>query len=241
MKTIKITFAVTTALLLFVATSCIDEMFISGNGKLQSETRVTAGGFNEVISSGDFEVTVTPSDSYSVEVSAESNLLPYIETDVSGHKLKVHTRGIHALRNHFPIQVSIGSPVLKGLTLSGSGTIHTGNYASDHFSITLSGSGKINTQISTDDIDALVSGSGILILQGNAASAHYTISGSGKIKSYELAQNNCAVTISGSGDAFVNVTQTLNANISGSGRVYFVGNPAIRTSISGSGSVVDKN
>lgn len=241
MKTTKIPLVLGTVFLLFATTSCFDDMFISGNGDVQAETRIAAGDFSEVSSSGDFEVTIIPSDNYSIEVSAESNLLPYIETDVTGNKLKIHTRGIHSLRNHFPIQVTIGSPVLEGLNLSGSGSIQTGSYQSSSFSITVSGSGKINTQVSTDYLKAVVSGSGSIFLAGNAASTGYTISGSGKIKSYELVQNNCNVTISGSGDAFVNVSQMLSANISGSGRVYFVGSPVIHKSISGSGSVVDKN
>lgn len=240
MRTIKIPLVAAAIVLLFVTTSCIDDMFISGNGDLRTETRI-APVFNEVSSSGDFEVTIMPSNSYSIEVSAESNLLPYIETDVVGNKLKIHTRGIHSLRNHLPIQITIETPVLDGLSLSGSGTIQTGSFESSSFSANISGSGKIDTQISADQVKAVVSGSGILFLRGDAASVSYTISGSGKIKSYELVQKNCSVTISGSGDAFVNVLQTLSANISGSGRVYFVGNPAVHTSISGSGSVVDKN
>lgn len=240
MKTSKIPFVISIIFLLFAITSCFDEMFISGNGDVQNETRVVSG-FNEVSSSGDFEVTISPSDSYSVEVSAESNLLPYIETGVVGNKLRISTRGIHSLRNHFPIQITISSPILEGLSLSGSGFIQTGSFENASFSANISGSGNIDTQVSTDHVKAVVSGSGTIFLHGDATSGSYTISGSGKIKSYELLQNSCSVTISGSGDAFVNVLQTLNANISGSGRVYYVGNPAVHTSISGSGSVVDKN
>ena len=240
MKTIKIPLLLATIFLLTGTTSCFDEMFVSGNGDLQTETRVAAN-FNEVSSSGDFQVTISPADTYSVEVSAESNLLPYIETDVVGNKLRIRTRGLHTLRNHFPIQITIGTPVLEGLNLSGSGKIETGAFVNSSFSANVSGSGNIDTQISTDHVKAVVSGSGTIFLQGDATSSSYVISGSGKIKSYDLQQNSCAVTISGSGDAFVNVTETLSANISGSGMVYYVGNPAIHTSISGSGSVVDKN
>lgn len=240
MKTIKIPLFVTTTFFLFATTSCLDDMFINGNGDLQTESRV-ASGFEEVHSAGDFQVTVFPAQAYSVEVSAESNLLPYIETDVVGNKLRIRTRGIYSLRNHLPIQIAVGTPVLAGVNLSGSGSVKTGSFESDNFSATVSGSGNIDSQISTGQAKAAVSGSGTVYLHGNATSGDFVISGSGKIKSYDLLQNSCVITISGSGDAFVNASETLSANISGSGRVYYVGNPTIHTSISGSGSVVDKN
>jgi hypothetical protein len=69
----------------------------------------------------------------------------------------------------------------------------------------------------------------------------FVISGSGKIKSYKLEQQNCKAAISGSGDMYVNASRAIDASISGSGRVYFINHPLIHTSVSGSGCVVDKN
>jgi len=83
----KIQFILALFVLSFGTSSCIDEMFIEGNGISRTETR-DAEGFDEIASSGDFTVTVMPGDSYSVEVTAESNLLPYISTNVDGKKTK---------------------------------------------------------------------------------------------------------------------------------------------------------
>ena len=240
MRTIQIPLILTTFALLFTTSSCIDEMFLEGNGVVKSEIRV-ASGFDEVVSSGDFQVTIMPGSGYSVEVSAESNLLPYIETDVIGNTLKIRTRGIRSLRQNVPIVINITTPVLNGLTLSGSGLIQTGSFLSSDFRIDLSGSGNIDTQISSDRIKASVSGSGTIFMEGAAVESNFVISGSGKIKSYKLEQSSCRAVISGSGDLFVNASESLDASISGSGRVYYIGNPVIHTSISGSGAVVNKN
>jgi hypothetical protein len=239
-RTTKITGLFALLTLLFATSSCIDDIFLEGNGITQSEFRM-ASGFNEVASSGDFDVIVEPGSSYSIEVTAESNLLSYIETDVVGNTLKIRTRGLYSLRQNEPIEIRITTPMLKGVTLSGSGYIQTGSFMSDDFRIVLSGSGDINTLVSADQIKANVSGSGSIFLEGDAYETEFVISGSGKIKSYNLEQEYCQAAISGSGDMYVNVSRAIDASISGSGRVYYVNYPVIHTSVSGSGGVVDQN
>jgi hypothetical protein len=220
--------------------SCVDDIFLEGNGDLRTEYRA-ASGFEEISSSGDFKVTVKPGDDYSIEVSAESNLLSYIETDVVGSALKIRTRGVRSLRNNYPIEIFITTPALKGLSLSGSGYIKTGRFLSDEFKVAVSGSGDIDTEVETSHIKANISGSGNILLTGEATSSEFVISGSGKIKAFDLPHNTCEAVISGSGDMYVNANDAINARISGSGTVYYINYPVIHTSISGSGGVVNRN
>jgi hypothetical protein len=227
-------------LLLFGTGSCIEELFIEGNGILRTEVRDDEG-FTKVSSSGDFNVTILPGENYSVEITAESNLLPYISTNVDGKTLKIKTTGIHSLRQNEPIEIYITTPALKGIALSGSGLIKTGSFMSSDFDISVSGSGDVVTTISCDDVSANISGSGTITIKGDATNTDFVISGSGKIKAYDLEQDQCQATISGSGDMYVNVSKTIDARISGSGKVYYVNYPAIHSSISGSGGIVDKN
>ncbi len=240
MKTTKIQIFTALFVLLFGASSCLDEMFIEGNGISRTETR-NAEGFNQISSNGDFTVTVMPGNFYSVEITAESNLLPYISTNVDGRTLKIRTTGIHSLRQNEPIEICITTPVLNGLSLSGSGLIETGSFLSSDFDLSVSGSGDIKTIISSDKVKANISGSGTIYIEGDAINTNFVISGSGKIKTYNLVQDQCQAAISGSGDMYVNASQFIDARISGSGRVYFVNHPIVHTSISGSGDVVDKN
>jgi hypothetical protein len=178
MNTIKLTLVLSLFGLLFGTSSCVDELFLEGNGNLRTESR-GASGFEEIASSGDFDVTIVPGSSYSVEVSAESNLLSYIETDVVGKKLKIRTRGVHSLRLNYPIEVYITTPVLNGLSLSGSGIIKTGSFMSDDFKIAISGSGDVYVNAS-HTIDARISGSG-RVFYINHPVIHTSISGSGKV------------------------------------------------------------
>jgi hypothetical protein len=236
MKTIKLLFFSSVALL-FATTSCIEDFTIHGNGMAASEERITTG-FNQVKSEGEFDVHITSGDEFDIIVNAESNLLPYIETDVHNHNLRIHIRGIHNIKNQLPMEVYITTPYLDGITQSGSGMVTSDYFISDHFNATISGSGGISTAVDAVTVDALISGSGRLIISGSATDAGFTVSGSGKIKAGNFNVRDCTAKISGSGNMWVNVEQYLKASISGSGNVFYDGSPDIEKHISGSGNVI---
>jgi len=123
MKTIKHLFIILT--ILAFASSCTDDIRVSGNGNVKSEVR-PAKEFSSVSSSGNFDIHITEGDEYEVVVSAESNLIPYIKTDINGDKLHVHTRGVNSLRNTLPMEIYITTPTLNEIKQSGSGMITTG-------------------------------------------------------------------------------------------------------------------
>lgn len=218
----------------------VKDIFPEGNKDLRKESR-DATGFDQIASSGDFKVIVKQGNTYSVEVKAESNLLPYIETEVVDQTLRIKTLGIRILLHSCPIEIFITTPVLNGLLLSGSGMIKTGSFVSDQFRILLSGSGDIDTKINTGLMKAYVSGSGNIFLEGDAKASRLVISGSGRIKSYQSTQRNCEAIIIGSGNMYVNTLETIDARITGSGKVLYISHPIINKSVYGSGDVFDMN
>lgn len=220
--------------------SCVDDILLEGNRDQRSEFR-SASGFDEIASSGDFRVIVKPGNDYSVEVNAESNLLSYIETEVSGTTLKIRTRGLHSLVENNPVEINITTPVLEGISLSGAGLIKTGRFECDDFKIALSGSGDIETEVKANHVKANISGSGTILLTGDARESEFVVSGSGKIKAYDLVNRNCDALIAGSGNMFVNASENITARIAGSGMVFHINDPVIHTSIYGSGGVINRN
>lgn len=237
MKT-KLLLAATAIVLLF--TSCVDDYFIEGNGIPASENRLV-NGFTTVASEGNFQVHITPGESYEVLVKAESNLLPFIQTDVNGQHLRIHVRGMHNLQNQFPVEIFITAPFIEGVVQSGSGIITTGRYEGETFSLVVSGSGSLRTSVDADWIEAVLSGSGNLFVSGQALDASLIVSGSGRMNAWDLAVRNCDAKISGSGDVWVDVEEYLKAVISGSGNVFYSGTPVVETVVSGSGGVIHKN
>lgn len=237
MKTIKLSFFIAAITILFGATSCIDDLTIRGNGIEGNESRY-APSFDKVKSSGAFDVHITNGEEYEVVVNAETNLLQYIETDVSGNTLDIHIRGIHNVKNRLPMEVYITVPRLRAIKQSGSGVVTTGHFESDEFDISVSGSGLIETAVDCNRLDALISGSGKIFVSGVTNYSKFKISGSGQIDAYDLTAKDCETNISGSGNVYTYVERYLKASISGSGSVFYKGSPSVESHISGSGKII---
>lgn len=240
--------------------SCIKDLVcINGNRIIETESRNTSS-FNQIENSTEVDVIYRQSDKVSITVMAESNLLGHIVTEAVNGNLKIKTDPWNACLdfNEQPV-ITVTSPELKNIVLSGSGTlfadiisgnsviiklsgsgdIFAGNISCDDLAATLSGSGDIEiTNASTLDADILISGSGNLSISGISDKGHLRISGSGNINSDEFQLNIATETISGSGNIFTHVVSSLTAVISGSGNIYLKGNPSINQTVSGSGRVI---
>ena len=241
MKTMKqFSFLMSIVGLIFITTSCFDEFTIRGNGDEASEDRVITE-FYELKSSGSFDVQITNGDEFSVVVNAESNIIPYIETYVTGNTLHLETRGLHNINNRLPMQVFVTTPQMRSIKQSGSGKITADYFESGGFELSVSGSGSISASVDAAVIDAGISGSGKIEIFGSATQTNFNVSGSGRINSYDLETKNCDARISGSGSIYVSATDLVRATISGSGNVFYIGNPDIDTHISGSGRVISRN
>ena len=235
MKTIY--FFALISMILLVTPGCLSDFFLEGNGINETEKRITSA-FSKISSEGAFNVTVTQGDNFNVLVTAESNLLPYIETEVRGNTLHLFTKRIHSIKSNHAIEINIIMPGLTGVILSGSGIIKTGRFQSTDFNATLSGSGIIESNVEAVTLDATISGSGNLLISGTSEKAKLLLSGSGKISAGNMFLNECGATISGSGNIWVQVEKNLSATIIGSGNIYYSGEPAIETHIYGSGNVI---
>ncbi len=210
---------------------------VDGNGHVITDTR-NVDAFTTVISEGFFDVNVREDTVNEITIEAEQNLIPYIYTGVSGSDLVIKVRNNRRIKNHEPIVITVKTTQLNKVKLEGSGNIYCTDITADNFDIGLSGSGNINVGLTADYLDADLSGSGEIKLSGDVNSSDLDISGSGDISAYEMLQDTCSVDISGSGSMYVHVADLLNVKISGSGKVYYKGSPVVNTDISGSGEVV---
>jgi hypothetical protein len=234
---------------------------IDGVGEVQTDERVL-DGFNEIVSEGSFDVYVNQGNDYSVTVEAQSNLLPYIVTEVNGDKLDLHTLHDHCISSSSSVKVYVTCPDIYGLKLAGSGKIECGKITTnvldvvlagsgdiiidsvrdvDNLDINDAGSGKIDVKASGNYVEASIAGSGDIILSGSFASSKLTISGSGKIDANAMQVDRCEAIIAGSGRIYTDVNVFLKVTITGSGDVYYRGHPDIDLHITGSGDIRDNN
>jgi hypothetical protein len=222
--------------LIVLMTGCTSER-IEGNHDLVTVER-TSQPFSQVISQGSFSVIIISDSISRVEVKAESNILPYIYTMSDGTTITLgYTEG-HNIHENYPVEIYLHTPVLQGINLSGSGTVESNGFISNSVNLKISGSGSINSNFNTENMDASISGSGNMVLTGFAKNTTFNVSGSGNIDAKALAQEHCFADISGSGNITTNANKSLDATISGSGNIFYLGNPVITTHISGSGNLI---
>ncbi len=230
---------------------------LQGNGNVVEVTREGFPEFDQIESSGSFDVEVIKDSVRYVEIQAESNLIEFIETKIKNGRLSISIESNHCINNKQPILVIVHVPETNYLGLSGSGTIIALENESNSLEINLSGSGNIETITNANEIyttisgsgnvkieceaDYLlgtISGSGNIFAEGFAKITDWTIIGSGNIVSNLLEQEESDCIINGSGNINVWATDILKVLINGSGNVIYSGNPDIDLTINGSGTLI---
>lgn len=207
-----------------------------GDGILATSERIVLP-FEKISSGGSAEVRFHASQEYRIMVTADSNLAEYVTTDVRNNTLNTGTKRDNCSFTKFAVDVYC--PFLTGVSISGSGSF-TGNdkITATAFESAVSGAGKIEGAIECDTFSAKISGSGRVAVSGNCKDSNIGLSGSGDFYGNELSVNNAVFNIHGSGNANVNVTDSLKANIHGSGRLNYSGDPkTVESSVSGSGKI----
>lgn len=210
---------------------------IAGNGDIATEAR-DATGFDGVSLAGGFNVVIRQGSGHKLEIKADRNLLPYIETEVDGRTLRIQPKKGSNISTQTTPSFTIEMPTLRAVSVAGSGTIKVEPMKTGGVEAAIAGSGDIRfANLDAERLTVKVSGSGDIVAVGRAGQASITIAGSGDVKAAEFVADEVKVSIAGSGDAQVQASKKLNVSIAGSGDVKYVGSPEISSSIAGSGKV----
>jgi Putative auto-transporter adhesin, head GIN domain len=212
---------------------------VRGSGDIVSEERPLSG-VNSVNLAMQGDLTIELGDQEKIIVEAESNLLPYILTDVTLGELYIHTRSGTNLQNTSPIHYYLTVKSLEGLRISSSGNITAPDLTAQRFSVRISSSGEMNIpSLIADKLDVTISSSGnVTIGGGEVTQQEITISSSGDLYAQDMVSQDANVRISSSGDAYIRVVNNLDGSISSSGNIHYYGNPQIHVSSTSSGKVI---
>ncbi len=197
-------------------------------------------GFNKINFETEGTIYLKHDSVYSISITASENIIDKIVFETSGDALNIYSK--RCLGNKSDVIIRISAPDINSISTSGTGIISTvDSIYADQLELQVSGSGSINANAVANNATAKVSGSGSITLNGGSTNFDIDISGSGDVHAFHLFTNTSSVTISGSGNAEVNVFDYLDVFISGSGNVYYQGNPSLNIEVTGSGSIVDSN
>lgn len=210
---------------------------LSGKGPIKTEIREVPR-FHALEANLAGNVQFFVSDVFKVEVQAQENLLPHLKTEVSNGELSLFFDT--NVMNSQGVEVKVWAPSLDLLSLQGSGNITSeDSIKASKLALNLGGSGNIQVKnLNCGVLDAVISGSGSIVVGGEANSLDASISGSGQIEGQNLRSDSSAASVSGSG--FLDcgtVNKYLDASVSGSGQISYGGKPTTKIDISGSGGV----
>jgi hypothetical protein len=214
---------------------------VVGSGRLKIERRAISG-FQAISLSGPMKLLLRQGGREAVEVRADDNLMPLIETRVVSdggmRTLQIGGRENASFTTRNEPTVTVDFVALSALSLTGSGDAQGDGLKTDALAISLSGSGNLRlSRLDSERLSARLSGSGSAELAGRAAHADIVLDGSGELKAAALEVDTMGLQAAGSGDARVHARKQLAVELSGSGDVAYGGDARLRQSVTGSGRI----
>jgi hypothetical protein len=188
---------------------------IRGNGDIKTDERPVSA-FANIDVKGAFTIE-WQSGGPSLRITTDENLLPYINSNVSGDTLQLRTREL--IRPTKGVKVVISSPTRTGARISGAVKLDAKQLSGSRFALESRGASRVS-------------------LEGNIGELLVDMTGASELTANALQTKTAEISTTGAGDAEIAVAETLKVAITGAGEVKYSGNPAtIEKHISGAGSV----
>ena len=213
-----------------VIAGLLSTVFLLGDGHLFGEV-VGSGNiitkeeqfsdFTKVDAGSGFTVEISESSSYNVIVTADDNVIEYIEMSKSGDTLKVGVRwGISF--SSVTLKIGITMPEINKIELSGGVE------------------GKIEDFTSINQLSIDLSGGSQLTGQGSTGDLTVDASGGSQLHFREYSVQDANIELSGGSQATINLDGILNADLSGGSQLHYYGNPTLGEIETSSGSQITK-
>jgi hypothetical protein len=188
---------------------------IRGNGNIKTDER-TIGAFANIRASGAFKIE-WQNGAPALRITADENLLPYIDNDISGDTLRLSIR--EQIWPTHGIKVVISSPTRAGARISGAVQLTAHQLSGAKFAFESTGASEVTLDGSIDQLFADMTGASELNARG-------------------LQTRTADISTTGAADAEIAVSETLKVAITGAGKVTYSGNPkTVEKHISGAGSI----
>ena len=194
-----------------------DGVHVRGSGHVVTEARSVAP-FDGIQVSGAVIVKVVERGYEGVRVTAEDNLLPYLETHVEGGMLFIGFRGDVSISARRDVVVEVDAYEL--VEVRGSGAV------------------RIDATLGwTPEMWVDLSGASSLLIYGEADKLNVNLSGASSFDGLDYETLSADVGVSGASKAFVWARNRLDAVASGASQVRFRGRPEVWASVSGASTV----
>lgn len=198
-------------------------------------------GFTELEVNSAFEVEITQSDEFLVELTFEEELEPNILVQLSENELKVGLKGWKGNLKSKPKAV-IHLPNLESIEISGATTVNISKLNIEDLEIELSGASDINGEINVRRLVADISGASSLNLSGIVNKSEIYLSGASEFNNDKgRITDELIFDASGASSANCVVDGDIYINMSGASSFTYSGKGDIIKQESSGGSSIKKN
>ncbi len=230
--------AATGALLLAPALARSEHRVVVGSGVASKQHRDTPP-FTSIALGAAFSVELRRGSREGIEIVADDNLLPLIETKISSRADRTLTIDVARearIEPRTPVVVVVDFVNLDALALGSSGTITGTGLHLEHLAVAVGGSGQMRLPaLEVATLDVSIGGSGRLTADGHARQLSVSVAGSGRCDLERLVAGAVSVAVVGSGTVLVNAATSLSATIAGSGEVHYRGDATPTLTVVGNG------
>jgi hypothetical protein len=194
--------------------------------------------FEKIDVGSDIVVNITSGKTYSVKLTGEEKYLEDADVKVNPDKTlyaNTHDR-FHICLFCFdrPLTLEVTMPTIASINGHGASNINVANFKTNDFDISLSGASDATLDLTIKNLTTKISGASDLHLVGTTDKATIKLSGASNIDARNFKIKSASIIASGSSDAYVNVSDTLEIQASGASNVYYSGEPKVKFDTSGS-------
>jgi len=232
------------AILLF---SCgKDSACFKGTGKIIKEQRLVSAEITHIDTQDNIDIVLTQSNTPALSVEGGANLLPYVNTAITGNTLTISSDNKCTMfrDNSIPITVYLSIPNINRIDYTGKGNVTSTNVLNlDALAIeSRGGTGSFDLNINVNEFSiGQHSGPADFTITGVVENAQIYTLGSGWFFLKDCLVKNMSINQSGIGDLTVNVSNNLDVQIGSSGNLFYYGNPNVDIlSTAGTGQIIKR-
>ena len=188
---------------------------VKGSGNRVTQKR-DVPAFTAISTDGAFDIEVVCQKNLGLEIEADDNLFPFIETAVSGNTLHLRPTRNYSAEDAPKIRITV--PNIEAFSANGAGKIQISGVNNDKLQVSLNGAPTFTASGTTKMIGV-------------------DTNGAAKVDTHNLRAAHAIVDSKGVSKVDLGISDQLDVNVSGPSHVTYKGDPVVNKTVHGPGKV----
>lgn len=223
----------------YIFQSCenIDQEIVGSGIEVEEERTYT--DYSEIEVKGDFNITIVSDSNYSLVIVGDNNIIPFINTQIDGNKLKIYTDEDVQISNA-DIEIKISLPELTSFVSQGNVSVSSQDtIIGNVLAIDSDGKSNLDLKLEINYLTVNLRGASTSVFEGIASECLLDLAGNILLTSNLMEVSDLDLTKEGNVTASVFTSDKLVVNSKGTGDIFCYGNPGyIEQDMKGNGKLI---